>query len=443
MLAENQWETNVKEIVRIMHKRLGIKRFSVIMVLAMTLSVASFSAVSADEYDIQTLEEKLEQLEAELMGLRGLVKALTMDIQAVGDGANIDMEEFQPRLHTVEKISKENAFEVKKLKGSVMELAEHVDALNLLRPEIYQAKNTMKEIKTYFVENAEAFIVNIDENELLIQALSEQLEKTMILISVYQQQIDPVNLRQDSLDERLSVVGSNADAIQAGLEHVATGYNQSAQTIHEHMVALDAQVTQLTDAINQANTVSQFVAEIKVEITEIFARSQETQTSTDKLFEFIQQFERVDGEARQMRNQIEEIGGHLLVLARQAEENSAYIAENSARIDRLQSMTETSTDEPRENRLSQKINEAFFQFEATQSALNDLQQSLANSREEIKRDVLQELPRIPSTDEIIVIIQESAAGQIAEANARANQAQNVALIALVTGLSAIAVSLVL
>ena len=426
-----------------MHKRLGIKRFSAIMVLALILSVGSFSVAMADEYEIQTLEEKLEQLEAEMMGLRGLIKALTTDIQSVGDRTNIDYGEFQPRLYTVERVSKENAFEAKKLKGSVMELVENVDYLNELRPEVYQAKNTMKEMKTYFVENAEMFIVNIEENQVLIQALSATLEKTMILIDAYSEEIDPINLRLDTLSERLSVVGSNADAIQAGLQHVASGYNQSTATIHEHVVALEEQIAVLTEAINQANSVSQYVAEIKVEITEIYSRSQETETSTDKLFEFIQQFERVDGEARQMRNQIEEIGGHLLVLARQAEENSAYIAENTARIDRLASMSDTSSDEPRENRLTQKINEAFFQFEATQSALNDLQQSLANSREEIKRDVLADLPRIPSTDEIVVIIQESAAAQIAEANARASQAQNVALIALVTGLSAIAVSLVL
>jgi len=428
-----------------MHKRLGNTKTLLVLFVATILSAVPFSATLADDHSPgQSMEEKLAQLEADLLGLRGLVKALTADIQKVADESNIDFSEFQPRIHTVEKVSEENSFEVKILKGTVAELVSNVQSLEELRPHIYQAKTTLGEIKAYFKENAEVFETEIESNEDQIDALGEELRKAMIIVGVLDEQIAPVSVRLDMLSERVELQGAEADALQAGIEHVAGNYAQSTGMINEHIAQLDEQINQLQKTLEEANRVSEFAAEIEVQISELIVRSTETETTTQELSEFLADFEKFDREAQDMRGQIEQIGAQIVTLARQAEENSSTIEANSARIDRLQQMRESMQGEGgTESRLEQKINEAFVQFSATQDALDALQASVANTREEIKREVLRDIPRIPTTDEIVVQIQESAAAQIQEANARADQAQNVALIALITGLSAIAVSLLL
>ena len=92
---------------------------------------------------------------------------------------------------------------------------------------------------------------------------------------------------------------------------------------------------------------------------------------------------------------------------------------------------------------AERIAALFAQFEQTQRQIAELEGSIANAREEIKRDVLRSIPRVPTTEEISLLIEEATAQQVKEAQARADAAQGLAIVALITGLAAVAVALLL
>jgi chromosome segregation ATPase len=429
-----------------MFTRFGKKQTLVALMLA-TIFVFSPAVQSlGDEYKSgQSIEEKIAELEGQLSGLTALVKSLSLQMQEVSHDTTYDLGDFQPRLHTIEKISKENAFSVKILSGSVGELVGAVDALSELPAKVYEAKNNLKELHYYFEEAAEGYDAKIQNSELVVKELHTALERTQIVLETLFANFEPLNMRLEENEAYIQNLAAQADAIHGGFEQVASNASRGLTGLGNHADELSARISQLESAMQQAQQVSEFASRISVEITQIVTRIDETESANVEIFEFFEQFARFEGRVGDLHNQIEQVGSQLLVLSRQAEENSGQINANADRIESLMRMAsgDSGDESAAEGRLSQKIQEAFIQFEGTQQSIDQLRASFATAQDDIKRDVLRSLPRTPSTDEILMLIQESAELQVREADARAAQAQSIAMIALLTGLSAIAVSLLL
>lgn len=429
-----------------MFTRFGKKQTLVALLLVALFAFSPAVIALGDEYKSgQSIEEKIAELEAQVSGLTALVKSLSLQMQEVSHDTTYDLGDFQPRLFTVEKISKENAFSIKVLSGSVGELVQAVDALSQLPAKVYEAKNNLKELHYYFEERAEGFDAKVQSSELMVQELHMALQRTQIVLETLFANFEPINMKLEETEAFMHALAAQADAIQGGLEDVASNASRGLTGLNSHADELQARIEQIQAAMQQAEQVAEFASRISIEITQIVTRIDETESANIEIYEFFDQFARFEGRVGDLHNQIEQVGAQLLVLARQAEENSAKIGANAERIDNLMRMAnaDPADKSAAESRLSQKIQEAFLQFEGTQQTIDQLRAQLASAQDEIKREVLRSLPRTPSTDEIIMIIQDSADQQVREAEARAAQAQSIAMIALLTGLSAIAVSLLL
>jgi len=84
--------------------------------------------------------------------------------------------------------------------------------------------------------------------------------------------------------------------------------------------------------------------------------------------------------------------------------------------------------------------------EQSRMAISELGERLEVMKEEVKAEVLAELPavpEVPTAEEIRLLVEEVAAAQVKRAEAKAGAAQGLAIVALLAGLAAIAVSLLI
>lgn len=414
-----------------MHKLTSISRTLTAVMLVALLSFFSLNSALAADYDEEkALKEKVGQLEAEIESLTTLLKSLTLQVQRVSDEAIYDLEEFRPRIFSVEKLTKDNTFEIKKMSGTVAELSEQVAELSDLPEHVYELKNRVADIKSYVYSKAEEIDNRIATNELGISQLQAAVERSIIVTQSFEESLGGVYARLEGTEGNLSMLHAAVSELQSGLEALAIDVDAGYSAISDKFMEIDGQVAQLHEALMQVDHLAGMVSEFQVQMAEIAARQEKTEVRQAQMKDTFDRLANVHG-------QLEQLHAQLLVTSRHVEENSRQLQENTARLAELQAQMGG------EGQYGERVAELFAQFEGTQRQIAELEASIAGAKEEIKRDVLRSIPRVPSTEEIVLLIEESTAAQVKEAQARADAAQGIAIVALMTGLAAVAVALLL
>jgi DNA repair ATPase RecN len=414
-----------------MHKLTSISRTLTALLLVALLSFFSLnSAIAADYDEEKALKEKVEQLDAEIESLTNLLKTLTLQVQRVSDEAIYDLEEFRPRIFSVEKLTKDNTFELKKMSGTVAELSEQVAELSDLPEHVYSLKNKVEDVKSYVYKKAEEIDNRIATNELGINQLQAAVERSIIVTQSFEESLGRVYSRLEGSEGNISMLHAGVSELQSGLEALAIDVDAGYSAISDKFGQIDGQVAQLNEALMQVDHLAGMVSEFQVQMAEVAARQEKTEVRQSQMKETFDRLANVHG-------QLEQLHAQLLVTSRHVEENSRQLQENTARLGELQSQMGG------DGQYGERVAELFAQFENTQRQIAELEASMAGAKEEIKRDVLRSIPRVPSTEEIVLLIEESTAAQVKEAQARADAAQGIAIVALMTGLAAVAVALLL
>ncbi|MBI1729940.1 hypothetical protein HY229_04000 [Candidatus Acetothermia bacterium] len=428
-----------------MSQRFGMKSAVAIVLMAALLSFSpTYFAKAASSKSGQTLAEQVSQLETDVASLTSLVKSLTTQLQQVQNSSSGDMSDFQPRLLTVEKLSKENAFDVRTLSGTIAPLVAKVKDLSQLPGVVYQLQDTIKQLNDQFADAAKTFDGKIQSDEVLIQNLQDTVSKTMVVLENLGKNFDPISNRMATVEQGIQGLQGQVSGLQAGFQQVSNNATQAQSTLSGNIKSIQSQIDQIQAALSKTDQISQTISSIQVNITEITTRTQNSESKQNEMVDFLDKLAGYEKQTGSLRDQLDQASAQLLILARQNDENSTIAKDTAAKIDALQkpgAMPMPSSDEL--NKLNQQIASAFEQFQGTQQALAQLQQSLAAAKDEIKSSVMSSLPKLPTSDQIVAMVQQQAAQQLQEAQQKADSAQSMALIALLVGIGGITIALLL
>jgi len=394
------------------------KRTALALLLVALLSLLSLSSALADED--KSVKEKLAQLEATIDDLESLVKSLTIQVQRVSEGVVSDLENFRPRLFTIEKLTKDNTFELKKLSGTVAELSDQVEALSELPGEVANLKASVAELNSQLSTSTEALSSRIGANELAISKLQDSIERTLIVTEDFKQNLGSIFGRLAAAEGKLEQLQEHTGALQVGLEGLAAHVDSSIGSLGTRLEDLEAQIEALRDALAQVKSLSEMVSQHQAQMAELFAHRERMGAHMARLKDMLQQ------------------------LTEQTNFNSQQLEEHAARLDAIEAQLGQPDGDLQErvDRLADKIAEVLIEVETTRQQMTELQQALATLKDEVKREVLAAV-RVPSAEEIRLQVEEIAAKQIKQAKARADAAQGLAVVALLAGMAAIAVALLL
>jgi len=366
------------------------KRTALGFLLVALLSLFSLSSALADED--KSLKEKIAQLEAMIDDLESVVKSLTLQVQKVSETAVADLESFRPRLFTVENLTKDNTFEIKKLSGTVAKLSEMMDALKDLPEQVGNLKAYLKDVDAKLSASIEALSNRMGAIELAVSKLQDSVERATTLTSAFQDTLAKVLNRLDADENILGALHGGIGSLAARLDD------------------LEGRMGQLQAAVTQVQSLSNMFSQFQVNVAELAARQDKT-------------------EARwaQLRDMVDRLAMQVEKLAGQPTQPGQPGGATSEEIQRLMS----------------KLAEVLMQVESNQKAVADLRQSITNLKEQIKVEVLASIPKVPTEDVIRIQIEEITAKQLKEALARADAAQGLAIVALLAGIGAIVAALLL
>lgn len=374
------------------------KRTALALLLLALLSLFSLSsAVLADED--KSVQEKLKQLEAMIDDLESVVKSLTLQVQKVSETAVADLENFRPRLFTIENLTKDNTFEIKKISGTVAKLSETVDMLSTLPGQVEKLRAYLKEVDANLSSSIEALANRMGAIELAVSKLQDGVERAITLTNAFQENLGRIFNQLDATDSRLGAV-----------ENFLGALNSSVGSLAARLDDLDSRTAQLHSAITQVESLSAMFSQVQVNLAELAARQDKAEVRWAQLKDMV---DRLEMQVMQLKG------------------------------DQTVTPTPDGTLVERVTRLENKLSEMVMLLESNQKTVADLQQSFTRVREQIKVEILASLPKIPSAQDITIIVEEIAAKQIKEAQARADAAQGLAIVALLAGMAAIVAALLL
>jgi chromosome segregation ATPase len=371
------------------------KRTALALLLVALLSLFSLSSAFADED--KSFNEKITKLEAMIKDLESVVKSLTLQVQRVSETAISDLESFRPRLFSVENLTKDNTFEIKKLSGTVAKLSEMVEALRELPGQVSHLKTYLKDVDAKLSASIGALSNRMGAIELAVMKLQESVEQTLVVTHVFQESVGKIFNRLDAAESILGALHGGIGSLAARLDDV------------------ERRTSQLQSAVAQVDSLSAMFSQVQVNLAELAARQ-----------------DRSEARAAQLRDMVER-------LAMQVERLQAQLGETQPK----EPTRPDGTQAPQIERLASRLAEVVMQLESNQRAIVELQQSITRIKEEIRVEVLASIPRVPSEDMIRIQIEEVTAKQLKEALARADAAQGLAIVALLAGIGAIVAALLL
>ncbi len=373
------------------------KRTALALLLLALLSLFSLSsAVLADED--KSVQEKLKQLEAMIDDLESVVKSLTLQVQKVSETAVADLENFRPRLFTIENLTKDNTFEIKKISGTVAKLSETVDMLSALPGQVEQLRAYLKEVDANLSSSIEALANRMGAIELAVSKLQDGVERATTLTNAFQENLGRIFNQLDATDSRLGAV-----------ENFLGALNSSVGSLAARLDDLDSRTAQLQSAITQVESLSAMFSQVQVNLAELAARQDKAEVRWAQLKDMV---DRLEMQVMQLKG------------------DQTVTPPDSALAERV-------------TRLENKLSEMVMLLESNQKTVADLQQSFSKVKEQIKVEILASLPKIPTAQDITIMVEEIAAKQIKEAQARADAAQGLAIVALLAGMAAIVAALLL
>ncbi len=378
------------------------KRTALALLLLALLSLFSLSsAVLADED--KSVQEKLKQLEAMIDDLESVVKSLTLQVQKVSETAVADLENFRPRLFTIENLTKDNTFEIKKISGTVAKLSETVDMLSALPGQVEQLRAYLKEVDANLSSSIEALANRMGAIELAVSKLQDGVERATTLTNAFQENLGRIFNQLDATDSRLGAV-----------ENFLGALNSSVGSLAARLDDLDSRTAQLQSAITQVESLSAMFSQVQVNLAELAARQDKAEARWAQLKDMV---DRLEMQVMQLKTA-------------PAPAPTPTPQPDSALAERV-------------TRLENKLSEMVMLLESNQKTVADLQQSFSKVKEQIKVEILASLPKIPTAQDITIMVEEIAAKQIKEAQARADAAQGLAIVALLAGMAAIVAALLL
>lgn len=436
------------------------KRTALALLLLVTLLGSTLSSAYADE--TSALQEKLAQLEATVDGLESLVKSLTLQVQRVSEDVVSDLEDFRPRLFAAERVARDNTFELKKLSGTVAQLAEEVAALSELPERVRSLKSSVAELSDRLDASVEALSNRIQTNELSIAKLQESVDNALIVVQTFQENLGSIfgqldaaesereQLRgfitglQTGLEGLASQLDSNTRGLQAGLEGLSARLDSQIGSLSARLEDLETQLEAVKDQLDQVEGLANITAQLQAKFAEMEARLEGLQARTAQIQDALQQMREMRPRIQELAEQLKQLNAQIQVQARQIQETGKMTEENASQIQALRTQLqelkrrEDPQMQKRVERLEAKLAEIVMELESNRQAVQDLQQSLEGLKEEILSEVLAAIPRVPSPEEIRLQVEETAAQQVKEAKARADAAQGLAIVALLAGLAGIA-----
>lgn len=427
-----------------------LRRIALGVILVALVGLTSLGSAYADEY--QDVKQKITQLETQIDDLESLVKSLTLQVSRVSDGVITDIEDFRPKLNQTERAAKDNTFEIKKLSGTVARLSESVDKLADLPKRVETLQGTVKDLDAQLTSDVESLANRIGANELALGQLQKSVEQNVAVVEDFKgnlgqlhTKIDDTTAQMESLESRAQeVIGpvndlqkrlSDAEgSIQAMQEQLPT-LIENAQGIRAELARLDdlqSRVAQLQDAVARVQALAKTVQDLESQTARLTDRQRQTTTQTAQM---------ADG-LNQLRDQFEG-------LRSTSGTNAERIQQT---MDRLESVEAKLSEHPQVqltdqvDRLSNKIANVLVETQKNRQQIDQLNQSLADAKAQIKQEVLADVPtppNVPGPDEIRLQVEEITASQIQTAQNQANSAQSLAIVALLAGLAGVAAALLM
>ncbi|OGF54782.1 MAG: hypothetical protein A2Z21_09005 [Candidatus Fraserbacteria bacterium RBG_16_55_9] len=368
------------------------KRTALALLLMALLSLFSLSSAMADED--KSVQEKIQQLQAMVNDLEAVVKSLTLQVQKVSETAISDLENFRPRLFTMENLTKDNTFEIKKLSGTVAKLSEMVEALSELPDQVAHLKSYVSDLDANLSSSVEALSNRMGAIELAVSKLQEGVEQSITLTNAFQENLGKLFSRLDADENILGALHGGIGSLAARLDD------------------LEGRTATLSSAVAQVDSLSGMFSQFQVNLAEVAARQDKSETRWAQLKDMLDQLQMDFMQLKQSKG------------------------------DGTTPATDT-TLAARVDRLATRLSEVLTLVESNQKTVVDLQQSFTKMKDQLKIEILASIPNLPTEDTIRITIEEIAAKQIKEAQARADAAQGLAVVALLASMAAIVAALLL
>lgn len=460
-----------------MIKFTGFKRTSLILVLVALLSFFSLSPAYAQS-DTKALKAKLTQLESQLGNLEMVVKSLALQIQQVSDASKNTVQQFGPRLYSVEQIVKDNGFQVKRLDGTVATLSDAVKQLTDLPGEVAQQKADLASLSDQLTKTTQELTNRIKANELGISKIKEGSDHAVALTNAMQASLGSLLSRMNTAEGQLSDLQSSFSNLSANTSSSISDLSTKlAGGLSDLSAKIDSSISKLSDKTD--NSISDLSAKTDSSIGGLAARLDDADKQLSQLQDTANQVSSMAGTIGSLQASVAQLASNLDKQAagiarlqdvvkrlgefKQLQGIAERVQANSTQLKALQAQLQalsqkTKAQRPQQphvpaditkkvDRLTAKISDVLIEAENNKKSLTDLQGSLAGLKSEVARQVQSALASVPSRSDIqnvqqqVTQLQQLTAKQIKRAEMKADAANGLALIGLLAGLGAVAVAL--
>ncbi|HED03792.1 MAG TPA: hypothetical protein ENI60_03375 [Candidatus Fraserbacteria bacterium] len=462
-----------------MIKFTGFKRTSLILVLVALLSFFSLSPAYAQS-DTKALKAKLTQLESQLGNLEMVVKSLALQIQQVSDASKSTVQQFGPRLYSVEQIVKDNGFQVKRLDGTVATLSHAVKQLADLPGEVAQQKADLASLSDQLTKTTQELSNRIKANELGISKIKEGSDHAVALTNAMQANLGSLLSRMDTAEGQLSdlqssfsnlsantsssisdlstkldggmsdlsaKIGSSMSKLAAktdsSISDLAAKTDSSIGGLAARLDDADKRLSQLQDTANQVSSMTGTIGSLQASVAQLASNLDKQAAGIARLQDVVKRL----GEFKQLQG-----------VAERVQANSTQLKALQAQLQALSQKAKVQRPQPQQphvpadvtkkvDRLTAKISDVLIEAENNKKSLTDLQGSLAGLKAGVAQQVQSALASVPSRSDIqnvqqqVTQLQQLTAKQIKRAEMKADAANGLALIGLLAGLGAVAVAL--
>ncbi len=394
-----------------------LKRMSLILLLVALLSFLSLGPVYAQsQSETNALKDKVAQLESQLGNLEMVVKSLSMQIQQVSDASASTVQQFGPRLYTVEQIVKDNGFQIQRLNGTVADLGNTVKQLADLPDAVAHAQSDIASLNDQLSKTTDALTNRIQASELGITNLKDAVDKAVALTNAMQANVGSLLGRMDAAEGKISDIQGTVGSLAARLSTAET------------------HITDLQNTASQVTSLAGTVTTLQADLAKLAAQADKDDARISRLEDIVQRL----GQLNQLQGLAERVQANTQQLAALQDQVQAVMKQMGGAPGQPPTDLAQKVDS-----LTSKLADMLIEEENSKKAIADLQGNLATIKSDVAQQVQSAIAGIPSAADIQKQIEESSAAAVKQANMKADAANGLALVALLAGLAAIAVALLI
>jgi len=463
------------------------------------LAIALFGVTNMGSAYAASGNEKLAELQQQVDGLESLVKDLSISVMQASKSLEAQATGLQPRIFNVENMVKDLSFDVKKTVSALSNMQGNVDALGAqveefqplvitLQSTVVQFGNKLDGIGTSIsmltvaqanlgdrADQTDARIAALDDHlsgqianlsdglaalDSALSAAKASVDTNTQLVAGLSDAVNTLNVKVESNSgvayknsDAIDALGTTVDALSATLIQLRSDVEDAVGQLSNAGGTLDERVSKLERAVDELNILGPTLASLRNTVAGLAARSDRVDARLGRLEDVTGQFsasgailDKVMVKTQALQARLSDAEQMIKELKAQPAPSSdagvsaSMIVNLQAQIDQIKAALAGVGTGQDNGDLKGKIGQLVVELETLKNDVSSIRDQVSSTTTIDKEQIISEIRTEIKTQ---VTDLSDAARKADEAAKKADAANGLALLALLAGVGAIALNLLL